>query len=158
MAIDPYSAGQIEALIKRFNDEIKAIGKDAQKGLILGGLKMKGDSMKMTPVDTGNLRGSHYMVSGVGTDSDAGMEEGFDVSDDSGRRVAAEHSGHVSQAKANAARLVPFIEVGCTAFYAEKVHEDLEAKHTTGNAKFLELAFRDNAPKILELVKRFAKR
>ena len=147
----------IDTVLKNLSKEISKIEGDVQKGLTLGTLKAKGDSMKMTPVDTGNLWASHYLVSGDGSVSQESA--GWDVSDASGRKVAEEHPGHVSEAKANAkAQRKPFVEMGCTAHYAEKVHEDLEASHVSGNAKFMELAIRDNVSQIISTVKRFARR
>jgi hypothetical protein len=147
----------LDTVLKRLSEEISKIEGDVQKGLTLGMLNVKADSMKMTPVDTGNLRASHYLVAGDGiTDQETG---GFDTSDASGRRVAEEHSGHIASALAGAiSHKKPFVEIGCTAHYAEKVHEDLEARHVSGNAKFLELAIRNNEDKIPVWVKRFASR
>lgn len=40
--------------------------------------------------------------------------------------------------------------IGYTAFYAPFVHEDLEATHTIGEAKFLEKSVKMNQDRILE--------
>lgn len=147
----------IDTVLKNLSKEIGKIEGDVQKGLTLGMLKTKGDSMKMTPVDTGNLRASHYLVSGSGAVNQELV--GWDVSDAGGKRVADEHDRHVQESKARAvSQRKPFAEIGCTAFYAEKVHEDLEARHVSGNAKFMELAIRDNVDLIIGAVRRFARR
>jgi hypothetical protein len=44
------------------------------------------------------------------------------------------------------------VSIGFGAAYAIYVHEDLEAKHTTGQAKFLESALRDNRDAILTIL------
>jgi hypothetical protein len=80
-----------------------------------------GQSKKLTPVDTGNLKGSHYVK----------MEE---------------------SAAGN-----PVARIGCTAEYAIYVHENLEAHHPTGQAKFLETAFKLMSKKAIEIVARTAK-
>lgn len=38
----------------------------------------------------------------------------------------------------------PAVEIGCTAPYAPFVHEDLDAWHAAGRAKFLEAALKDS--------------
>lgn len=43
-------------------------------------------------------------------------------------------------------------EVGCTAEYAIYVHEDLEAHHPIGEAKFLENAISENQETIMKLI------
>ena len=48
------------------------------------------------------------------------------------------------------------VEVGYTANYAIFVHENMEARHTNGQAKFLESALRDNASRIVDIVRRRA--
>lgn len=148
----------LDTILKNLNKEIAKIKGDVQKGLTLGALVVKGKSMTSTPVDTGNLKGSHYLVSKDGAmDQTAGSD--FSTQDDSGKKVAAEHPGKVDAAKSRIkGKSHPFVEIGCTAFYAEKVHEDLEAKHVSGKAKFLEDAIKENQSLILDSVRRFAKR
>lgn len=45
-----------------------------------------------------------------------------------------------------------FVEVGHNASYAAAVHERLDLHHPQGQAKFLETALRNNAPKLGEYV------
>jgi hypothetical protein len=166
----------LDQILKNLNKQIRSIDGDIYKGLILGMMRVKADSMSNTPVDTGNLKGSHYLVFGNGNVEQA---TSFNTSDKSGAKVASQHAGHVSDSLSNAkAKKAPFAEVGCTAFYAEIVHEDLEASHVKelytkpksfrgpvqpsfgniGGAKFMEKAIRKNEGMILSLIKRFAKR
>lgn len=147
----------LDEIIRDFNREIEKIEGDVQKGLSLGGLEIKGESMQRTPVDTGNLKNSHYMVSAKGGAADKGG--GFNTVDKSGEQVAREHDSHVQAAAGEAhSSGKPLIELGCTAFYAEQVHEDLEARHTTGQAKFLENAIRNKINQLPGYIRRFAKR
>ena len=46
-------------------------------------------------------------------------------------------------------RKSPVIEIGTTANYSVYVHEDMNARHTVGRAKFLQKAAYENADKIL---------
>jgi hypothetical protein len=48
------------------------------------------------------------------------------------------------------------IEIGFTAAYAVYVHENLEAHHPVGQAKFLESAVTDNQRAIVEIIRRRA--
>lgn len=167
MAVKLQRPKGLDNILKNLNKEIGKIEGDVQKGLTLGMLVVKGKSMASTPRDTGNLIGSHYLVSKNGVmDQTAGD---FNTNDDSGKKVAAEHSGKVDAAKSRVKRKKdPFVEIGCTAFYAEKVHEDLQASHMksdkegnpiqVGKAKFLEDAIKENQQLILDTVRRFARR
>lgn len=49
------------------------------------------------------------------------------------------------------------VVVGFNAAYAIFVHENLEARHPTGQAKFLESALRDNRDAILRIIQARAK-
>lgn len=146
----------LDMVLKNLNKEIKAIEGDIGKGLLLGMSLTKADSMKGTPVDTGNLKGSHYLVFSTGK---VEQDTSFDTKTKSGQKVASEHSGHISDSIADVkSKRGITAEIGCTAFYAEAVHENLEASHVTGSAKFLENAVKKNANQILSLIKRYAKR
>lgn len=158
MAATVYRKTNLDAVLKRLNREIGKIEGDVQKGLSLGMAEIKGDSMENTPVDTGNLKGSHYLVSGKGGTNELGGGN-FNTRDASGARVAAEHQGHVSEAKSRVdGKRYPFCEIGCTAHYAEVVHENLEAHHPSGKAKFMEDAIRAKQKKLVDVIKRFAAR
>lgn len=146
----------LDRVITNLNKEISKINGNVQNGLTLGMLMVKADSMSATPVDTGNLRGSHYLVSG---DGKVDRSSTFVTKKSkSGERVSKEHEDHIRSASSNAqSKKGPFCEIGCTAFYAVYVHENLEAKHVTGKAKFMEDAIKSNYSKLLDAVKRFAK-
>ena len=145
----------LDTIIKNLNKEVAKIEGNVQKGLTIAGLFIKGRSMDKTPVDVGNLWASHYLVSGDGTKSE---ETGFRPDRSGSNRVADEHSGHIQEALVRMrTKNKPFIEIGLTAFYAEHVHEDLEARHPTGECKFLEKAITQNYKKTVDTIKRFAK-
>jgi hypothetical protein len=168
MAISGHVEG-LDTVLKNLNKEISKLKGNVQKGLTLAMTFIKGQSMDKTPVDVGNLRASHYLVTGDGHVSDEAKGFKTKYPKKSGKKitasqvasaakVASEHQSHVSEAKANAtSKRAPFAEIGCTAFYAVYVHEDLEARHITGGAKFLERSIHENQGKILDTVKRFAK-
>lgn len=146
----------LDTVLKNLNKQIKSIEGDIGKGLILGMSLTKADSMKNTPVDTGNLKGSHYLVFNTG---EVQQDTSFNTKTKSGQKVASQHAGHVSESMSDIkSKRGPTAEIGCTAFYAEAVHENLEASHITGEAKFMEKAIRKNTNQILALIKRYAKR
>lgn len=172
--IDTSKAVGLDTILRNLNNLIKEVEGDISKGMMLGMQLIKRDSMDETPVDTGNLRGSHYVVV-KGLPGDEGKTVKFETSvkkgkpNPSGVKVAAEHMGHVQEAKAQAqAYRGPASEVGCTAFYAEKVHEDTQASHMKadkegnpvqiGKAKFLEDSIRKNANRLFKLICQHAKR
>lgn len=51
----------------------------------------------------------------------------------------------------------PIVEIGLTAPYAVPVHEDLNANHPTGQAKFLEQGLNMSTREIMTIIKKGAK-
>ncbi len=148
----------IDAVLKNFSKEISKIRGNVQKGLTLGALRVKAESVKRTPVEFGNLRASHYVIEGGGI-----ISEGSSPTFRPGRpgvmeRIAREHPSHLAEAVAeSSSKSNAFVEIGCTAFYAIFVHENLEARHVVGEAKFLENAIRQELNNWLGIIERFAK-
>lgn len=97
----------VKAALKKVQSDME---KKKRTALNRIGVIIKADAVKMTPVDTANLRGSAYI------DID-GSEK---------------------------------VLVGYTAAYAPYVHENLEARHEIGEAKFLEKAVQKNQKRIIE--------
>lgn len=98
---------QIKSAIEQVKKEHE---KKKRKALNRIGVIIKADSVKLTPVDTSNLRGSAYI------DVDGSKS----------------------------------VFIGYTADYAVYVHEDLEATHEVGEAKFLEKAVKMNQKRIID--------
>lgn len=109
-----------EAILKNLNREIRKIVGRTRAGMLEAALLVKGESQKLVPVDTGNLRGG-------------ATAEVFTI----GKNIVA--------------------GVGFTAAYAVHVHENLEAKHTVGQSKFLENAVINNKSRILSTIRRRAR-
>lgn len=107
-------------VLKELNKEIKAIKGKTKIGMITALLFIKGQSIIRTPIDTGNLRLSHFTDVKVMKDKIVGI-------------------------------------IGASAEYAIYVHENLESKHTIGEAKFLELAIVESRNIILKIIRKFAK-
>ncbi len=109
-----------DKVLKNLNKQVRRIKGQTTKGMRIVVLLIKGRSIVKSPVDTGNLRASHF--SNVTTQKN---------------------------------RIIGI--VGATAFYAFFVHEDLEASHKVGQAKFLEDAIKESKGEILSIIKKFAK-
>lgn len=112
------------------------------------------DAIRYAPVDSGNLRAS-ALVFGK-TDSGA-RREFLPV-----QHIAGGWSTYATNYKPNIRKLIlsagytraaaeqllqdadTYVVLGFTAYYALYVHEDLNAMHSTGQAKFLERAVIEN--------------
>lgn len=173
----------IDKVLKNLNKEIEKIKGRTVQGMLHAGMVVKADSMKLTPVDTGNLRGSTYVVWGGGGARIKSLSEGVFKTgkSKSADKVAVEHSSKLAnRVSSNGAIQYPFAEVGLTAFYSAFVHENMKASHkkvdivgtTTvkkkkfgivggifqaGQAKFLEQAFIQNAKRILRIIEQRAR-
>lgn len=75
MAVRFRIAGKDEVL-RNLNRQVLGIKKRTRKGMLAAGLLVKGESMRLTPVDTGNLRNSAY-TDPIGTDDNPGVEIGY---------------------------------------------------------------------------------
>jgi len=108
-----------DAVLAALNHHIKKQQAGSRRALMKAGLLVKRRSMLKTPVDTANLKQSHYT-----------RPFGW---------------------------LDPKVEIGCTAFYAPYVHENLDARHNVGEAKFLENALNESKLEIIGILKDGAK-
>ncbi len=126
----------LDKVMKNLNKEIARIDGASMAGLWDVGLQIQRASQNRVPVDTGNLKGSHYTRAGT------------QLTRLHRRGDAPDPTGSVPNNT---------VEIGATASYAMSVHENMEARHRVGMAKFMERAITDNQSKILEIVRRRAK-
>jgi hypothetical protein len=140
-------------IIQNLKKEVKSVISNSKKGLIQVGLLIKASSMRKTPIDLGNLRASHYVVWGGGVDTDGSFVSTGNSKEDS--RLAPDHQTIIALGKSQAGMFG--VLVGVSAYYAIYVHEDLQANHTVGQAKFLESAIGEYAPNALKIIKSKAK-
>lgn len=129
----------LDKVLSNLNVQIKKTKGATMAGLWDAGLQIQGAAQKRVPIDLGNLRGSAYTRAAGG--KMARLQKAPDSS------IASDPSGAVAEST---------VEIGFTAYYAAFVHENLEARHTVGEAKFLEHAITDNQAAILEIIKRRA--
>ncbi len=152
--------------------EVEKVKTVTVASLLEAGLLIKSDSMRITPVDTGNLRQSAYVLWGGGgervrTSSEPSFKAGKKGADAS--RLASNHAEVLNERKKFSTD--PFVEIGYTAHYAAAVHEGLNSSHAksgtvtlfgkrkrakvqVGQAKFLEQAFVQNAKRVITILKR----
>lgn len=147
-AHERYVKGMTKVL-RNLNKQLRHIPKLTLAALIKVGLRIQRNSMMMVPVDYGNLRASAYTTWSGKTKSDNPEFKGKDAS-----FFAMDHQRVVSQATASLggllmARLNPTVEVGYSAFYSVFVHENLEAKHTVGQAQFLSQAVNEETVRMV---------
>lgn len=138
----------LDEALRRINAEIGTIKKNAQAGLWEASLKILGVAQKdrLAPIYragptndnyklTGNLRASGYVRSASGTERPSPSD-----------LVDSENEPIPSDA------LPPIgVEIGFTARYARRIHEDLE---TSRAPKFLESVIVDNERQIIDIVKK----
>ncbi len=168
----------LDKVLSNLNKEIGKIEGRTRQGLLAAALKVKRDAIKLAPIDTGNLRNSAYVIWGGGKESPKAKQTGSEgtfrdkakgKSKDVGgsaQRMGGDYQSVISQRK-GVSSPHPFAEIGFTAFYALKVHEDLKASHVkrdkkkgsvqAGQAKFLEQALLQNKNVILKTIKSHAK-
>lgn len=108
------------------------------RGLQAVAVEIAGEAKKRTPVDTGRLRASiawaaegerHHKDTATGRD---------------GTPVTVQFAAAAPEGVAR---------VGTNVKYAPFVHEDLDAQHTVGQAKFIEEAFTDNEARAKALMR-----
>lgn len=154
--------------VERVNKNFKlfAIGSTNNifAALIKGALLVQREAQLLTPVDLGNLRASGYTVFSKNDKVPAGNNKGRFKSDGDKGDVSRLNSGHTSvvgrsksevkakKDKTTGAIINPKAIVGFTAFYAQAVHEDLNVKHTVGEAKYLEKSLKRNTTKLISFI------
>lgn len=149
-------------LDRAMNDLAKGVRKIQGRtiqGLIKGMIVVMAESQRRTPVDTGNLRASHFLA-WRGPDGNLG---GINTSpppfsDEKGGADDATQSHMEAVQEAQSMLDTPGVVIGVGASYASYVHEDLEAHHAPGKeAKFLQHAFEEKLPEVLKIIERNAR-
>lgn len=150
---------QRKKIIDNLQKEILKIEDRTLKGLITAGFLIKNRSLKQTPIDTGNLRASSYLVWKSGLVS----EPRFKSTKKKKRDKALEKGRHQTQTQIAKAIVSKFekqniiaLIIGFTASYALFVHET-NKMYNQGNWKFLEKAVAESSTEILQIIKENAK-
>jgi hypothetical protein len=155
----------LRRVLNNLNAQITKRRTATLRGLIKAAFLIEGESKKRTPVDTGNLRASHF----VSWENHSPRTPRFSDRDENAADLASSFQG-TAQA---AARIVnkptvrePSVVLGVGAYYGIYVHEDMQADHTKtgkdgqpiviGEAKFLENAFNVKRNEAIQIIKREA--
>lgn len=161
--------GGLDKVFANLNREVEKIEGRTVDGLLEAVLLIKAESMRDTPVDTGNLKAGAYVIWGGGRRkmrSQSNPQEGrlgsgklgtakrFGRIQSVGAQIAEHHSVISGRMKAYTE---PYAEIGFTANYALEVHEALNKNFRVGHAKFLERALLNNQRRVLEIIVRRAK-
>lgn len=140
-------------VLANLNRAIAGIEGRTKKGMIKAALLVKGEAIRETPRDTGNLANSAYTQF-----SWAGAFEGGApkfVGKNAGKLTEGYGSGRAA-AHAEVAGADLVATIGYTAFYAPFVHE-INKNYRQGNWQFLRNALAKNEMKILGIIKEEAR-
>ena len=153
------------------NKAVRKIHGRTQKGLNAAAVKVKGDAMRLTPRDLGNLVNSAYIVWPRGSSGNkSGTKFKSGPSKTSGRtadisKLASDHVQVIAEAKARAMVWSlgwwggPVVEIGYSAYYSIWVHEIPFTNYTKPGTqyKYLETAVNQNRSEILKIIAAYSK-
>jgi len=144
----------LNKVMRNLRRSIQKINTDLSRvGMMKAGELVMRRSKAITPVDTGNLKESAFVVfGGEGLAPQAVATSNFNTDSAEGQRVELEHPEVINEFLITK-RPDPFAVVGHSAFYALKEHEAVEEKHEIGEPKFLEKAARASQKDILKILK-----
>jgi len=152
----------LEEVVGNLNVEIKKIEGRTMKGLIRAAIPVRRDAVKAAPIVTGNLRASVFTITSKGR-TQAGSNPNFKGKE--ADKMAEHHQSILSEEKSivgGAKR--DTVEIGFSAVYALKVHENRYAGKTgmpgaskKGGWKFLENALKNNQALILKRIQEEAR-
>ena len=143
MAIkNPFRMVGGDAVKARMKVAAKSMAAAEKRGRIKGGFHLQRQAQKMVPIDKGFLRASAVTVWPNKGGSSPKKLKG---------KMASDHQREVAESKART-QLEKTIEVLFTSYYAVYVHEDMEANHTVGEAKYLEKPLNNERQEIMRLI------
>ena len=152
----------VDEAVQTLNRHLQEMQGVTLKGLIRAGTQIRRTAQKLCPVVTGNLKASAYIVTSRGS-APAGKTPTF--KGDDAAQMSSNHSSTV-QERRHAIRNEdnPTVEVGFTAVYAARVHENPNTGQATypgasevGQWKFLEEALKQNEIYVVDVIRREAK-
>jgi hypothetical protein len=152
----------------RLNEAIKEINGVTRAGLIRGAIIIIRDCEKgnpKTPLDTGNLRASRFVVSSDGAE----LGDGASFKGEEQSKMASDHSSVVSDMKAetklNVLNSKQVVMIGYSAYYATYVHEKITRNQLAltfsrpgSGPKWLQASVLRNKDKIIKVIKKEAKK
>jgi hypothetical protein len=117
----------LDNVLANLHREVAKINDSGQAGVVEAALWVKGKAQRLTPVVTGNLQNSAFVVWPKGGQTNAR----FTGEDSDSMR--SQHAGVVSETKARvAAKRQPVAAVGFSSAHARRTHENPRAGKTGG--------------------------
>lgn len=139
----------MDKVLANLNRAIAGIEGRTKKGMIKATLLVKGDAMRQTPRDLGNLAGSAYTEHNWQTASESVPK----YKGPAANKLSSEHSSRKAEGRQQIAGVNGLVStIGYTAYYAPFVHE-IQKNYTVGNWQFLRNALVNNEMKILGILK-----
>lgn len=149
----------LKDVLRGLNKEVGKIRKGVAKGMVKGGVLILREANRLVPVDLGNLRESGFVV-WTGAAAGVGSSPNFRTEDDatpsaveSVSRIKRDHAQILSARRSEVNERGRFIvRLGYTAYYAIFVHEDMQARHRIGQAKFLDAAVQSTRQRVFSVI------
>jgi hypothetical protein len=143
----------LEEVFRNLNKEVEKIQTRTQAGMIVAAIKVRRATEKetpKTPVDTGNLRSSFFVV----TPKTTPQGESPKFRDDKNGQMAGDHAVTVAATKAILSKKLPAVGFGFSANYAMHVHEMVDGKFQRpgAGAKFLDTHLKNMKDEILQTI------
>jgi hypothetical protein len=149
MAVNAVGIKGFDKVMANLNKEIAGLKTRTKSGMIKAGLFIKGESMRLVPVDLNNLRSSAFVDWNWGTGGNVGSP-GFKGK--YAEQIESGHSTTISEEKGalqNTKNLA--VCIGYTAYYAVYVHE-INKNYTVGQWQYLRDPLVTNHQKILDMI------
>lgn len=130
----------LDKVLLGLNKAIDKIEGQTVEGMLEAALLIKGEAQRITPVDTGNLKASAYVIwgggkKGIKSRSNPTFTNKLGKKGSSKRfATISEHTSVISGRKGRLFSTSPFAEIGFTANYAAQVHENLTRTGRKGSA------------------------
>lgn len=157
----------MQEVLDNIAKETRGIVGASASGVLKGGLLVMRESQRLTPVDSGNLRNSRFLVTdapGFAGDIGGGKFRGEQAGAMGSRHAQVKQASSSTVAEMSKGGRAPTVAVGYSAVYALSVHENPRAgktgkpgASTVGVWKFLETALKANASRILEIIRKDAR-
>lgn len=153
----------LDEVVANLNEALKKIESGSLSGLVDAGIMVLDDTemvIPLTPVDTGNLRNSRFLVSSDGITHFGESASFSNCASGTAGEMAMQHEEIMSSSREEAmASGGPTVVLGFSAPHATLIHEDMAKKFKRQGAgsKFLQASLGRNVGKILEIVSNKAK-
>lgn len=150
----------LEKVLQALAKQIREIPERNNKGIIKGGFVILRAAQQKCPVQYGNLKASGFLVWPTGNvgaspawKNGATKKNGMQVQVDTGR-MNQDHASAMSflRDRVKEETKNKGVGIGFSAYYALYVHENIEASHRVGEARFLQNAVKEQSARVLKII------